>query len=241
MSKVLVSVASKGREDYNKAQLNLINSAVKSSHWQQHWHWNFLIRSVDGYVDEYKGVKIELGSWPVTEKYGVSWQHADMPYQFKPFAVQEALERGYRQILWCDSTIRIFKNPEPLWDKCKEHGILAWNNEGHPLKDWISDYAIGWAGVDVTDMKQIMACCIMFDFDHPKTRIVFDEWIEGAVNNCFYFDESTNPDYKGSRHDQALLSALMQKHGIEIQPYGELAYPHYTPIDPYFVNWGVKD
>ena len=61
MTKVLVSVASKGREDYNKAQLNLINSALRYTNHTRHWFHDFLMRSVDGYVDEYKGVKIELG------------------------------------------------------------------------------------------------------------------------------------------------------------------------------------
>lgn len=238
--KVIVSVASQGRENYNKAQLALIRSSVQSRNYIRNWYGDYLIRSVDGYVDKYDGVPIRKG-WPVTEKYGTSWQHADMPYQFKPFAVWEAYEAGYKQILWCDSTMRIMRNPDPLWAKCAEHGILAWNNEGHLLKDWISDYAITQLDCDVSEMKQIMACCIMFDFNHPKTLEIVEAWVDGSLNGSFYHNESSNPNYKGSRHDQAYLSALLQIHGVEIQPYGELAYPHHTPIEPYFVNWGVKE
>ena len=136
MKEVLVSVASQGRENYNKAQLNLIRSSLNTSNGRN-WYGDYLIRSVDGYVDQYLGVQITTG-WPVTEEFGVSWQHADMPYQFKPYAVWEAYEKGYKRVLWCDSTIRIIKNPNNLWDKCNELGILAWDNEGHPLKNWIS-------------------------------------------------------------------------------------------------------
>jgi hypothetical protein len=213
--------------------LNLIKSAAA---W---WDGDYLIRSVDGYCNKYYCADIKLGSWPITEKYGTSWQHKDMPYQFKPFAIQEAIESGYTKILWCDSTIRLMRNPDPLWELCAEHGILAWDNEGHPLKDWISDWAIDKLGCDISNMKQIMACCIMFDTEHQKTLEVIEKWIDGSLNGSFQQEASRNPNYKGSRHDQAYLSALMQMYDISIQPYGTLAYPHYTPIDPTFINWGV--
>jgi len=233
-SSCLVSVASQGRENYNKAQLALIDSSLGN------WQGDYLMRSVDGYCANYYGVNIELDSWPVTEKHGTSWQHADMPYQFKPFAIQEAREKGYTQILWCDSTIRVMLPVEPLWAQVKEHGILAWNNEGHSLEDWISDFALDKLGVpDVIGWKQIMACCIMFDFSNKKCVKVFDKWLQGSINGSFYHDTSRNLNYKGSRHDQAYLSALMQLHNIPIQDYGALAYPHHTPIKPTFLNWGV--
>ena len=230
-SKVLVSVASKGREDYRKAQLALIQSTHAHKFRLTH---DYMMRSVDGYCDNYYGVPITLGSWPVTNKYGVSWQHADMPYQFKPYAIQEAIEAGYKQILWCDSTIRLMADPEPLWEQCATHGILAWDNEGHPLKPWIAPHAAKAIGIDTEGVKQIMACCIMFDFNHPITQVVFDEWIECSRNGSFL-----NKGFDNHRHDQACLSAILYKHGVPIQPYGALAYPHYTPIQPTFVNWGV--
>ena len=233
MKPILVSVASQGRENYNQAQLNLIRSMGN------YWHGDSLIRSVDGYVDEYLGVMIIKG-WPNTDEFGTAWQHKDMPYQFKPFSIWEAFELGYKKILWCDSTVRLTKDPTPLWMECKDHGILAWDNEGHPLRSYISDYAVEKTGLKDLNAKQIMACCIMFDFDHPKTEMVVRQWIDGSRNNSFH--ESTNGSqrdgFKTDRHDQSYLSALMHVHGIEVQPYGDLAYPHYTPIKPTFLNWG---
>ncbi len=245
MSEVLVSVASNGRENYNRAQLNLIRSAKECKNNRQNWYGDFLMRSVDGYTDEYQGVKIKLGQWPQTEKYGASWQHKDMPYQFKPFAIWEAIEAGYTKILWCDSTIRIMKNPEPLWEKCAEHGILAWDNLGHELMDYTPDFMLEWMhGSElgfVGGGKQIMACCIMFDTTHPKTLRVIQEWIRGSIENCFHHNTSVRPEFKGARHDQALLSHLLCSFDIPVQPYGELAYRHHQPIEPYFLNWGVND
>jgi hypothetical protein len=202
MNPVLVSVASQGRENYNKAQLNLIRSSIPN------WNGDYLIRSVDGYVDEYLGVKITKG-WSETKEFGVSWQHKDMPYQFKPYAVWEAYEKGYTQILWCDSTIRLMKLPN--WELAAKHGICAWDNEGHPLKHWISDYAVEKTGLKNLEAKQIMACCIMFDFTHFKTETVVREWVEGSQNNSFHHstNSSRREGFKTDRHDQSYLSALM--------------------------------
>jgi hypothetical protein len=228
---VLVSTSSKGREDYNKAQLALIKST--HDHKLRLTH-DYMMRSVDGYCDNYYGIPIKLGSWPVTDKYGTAWQHADMPYQFKPFAIQEAIESGYTRVLWCDSTIRLMANPEPLWEQCATNGILAWDNEGHPLDKWIAPHAAEAIGIDPKGVKQIMACCIMFDFSHPITQVVFDEWIECSRNGSFL-----SKGFNNHRHDQACLSAILHKHNVPIQPYGALAYPHYTPVKPIFLNWGV--
>lgn len=239
MSKsVLVSMASGtgsgARENYLKAQLALIKSAQSYSNYEKHWTGEYLIRALDGYCEKYEGVDLLLGSWPITQKHGVSWQHKDAPFQFKPYAVQEAREKGYNKILWCDSTIRIVKPVEPLWEQCATHGILAWDNEGHPLKPWIAPHAAKAIKIDTEGVKQIMACCIMFDFSHPITAVVFDEWIECSRNGSFL-----NKGFDNHRHDQACLSAILYKHGVPIQPYGALAYPHYTPIAPTFINWGV--
>lgn len=244
MNPVLVSVASHARENYNLAQLRLIRSSVDSG-----WSGDYLLRSVDGYCDEYFGAEIKLGSWPITKKYGVSWQHADCPYRFKPFAIQEAREKGYTKILWCDSSIRIVRNPEPLWAIAKEQGIVAFNNWGFPLKDWICDWAIGKLLIthaEVETMPQIMACCIMFDFDHPITQKIFDLWIYGSLNGSFDHNESSNPTYRGTRHDQAYLSALLAMHNVPLLPYGNLVYPPYDRGETFeghaifFVNRGIN-
>jgi len=237
MGEVIVSLSSTGRENYNEAQLGLIRSINRNAR-----HYDTHLRSVDGYVDVYEQRQILLGDWPETKQWGKSWSHHNMPYQFKPFMVAEALELGYRKIIWCDSTIRVHQNPNPLWALAAEHGIVAWDNEGHPLEKYIPDHQLDYLGIDsAKGMYQIMACCIVFDFDHPKTMPIFEKWIQGAKENCFHHNESKNPHYVSSRHDQALLSALMNINGIPVQPYGGLAYRHYLPVEPYFINWGVKD
>ena len=91
-----------------------------------------------------------------------------------------------------------------------------------------------------------MACCILFDFDNPVTQKVFDAWINASLDGSFDHNESTNPTYRGSRHDQAALSAILAMNNVPLLPYGNLVYPPYDrsnefegrPI--YFVNRGIN-
>src|ERR1700744_2486114 len=94
--KVLVSFFNHRRENYNKAALRLIRSFIDTG-----WNGEYLLRSSDGYIDEYLGVKILNGSYPISKDYGVCYNHDEAPYLFKPFIIQEALEAGFKRIVWC--------------------------------------------------------------------------------------------------------------------------------------------
>lgn len=242
---VIVSVASLGRENYNEAQLRLIKSCVDAE-----WKGDYMMRSVDGYCDRYEGVDIKIkDGWPMTEKYGVSWQQADSKYQFKPFAIQEAREKGYTKILWCDSTILMSKIPNALFELASEQGIVAFDNLGHPLHHWINNTALshlgiaGWAE-EIKSWKQIMACCIILDFTHPITTIVFDKWIKASIEQAFFDDNTNREDFKGNRHDQSYLSALVHMHQIPLLDYGALVYSPHDETKEYgdnyfFINKGL--
>jgi hypothetical protein len=245
--KVIVSMASLGRENYNEAMLNMIKSCTNN--WW-HLYGDFMLRSQDGYCDEYMGVKIKLGSWPVTKLKGVSWQHKEMPYQFKPFAIQEAREAGYKKILWMDSTCRMIKLPEPMWDIVGERGILAWDNLGHPVLPYTSDTAMKnfrHTTESLQGVKQIMACCMMFDFNVPITTTIFERWLESSLDNSFYPDETNRPGFISPRHDQAAMSIILDMFKIPLQDYGDgFAYhPHEITKEYgkeiYLINKGVKD
>lgn len=245
MKPVIVSIASLGRENYNEAQLNMIKSCVRAG-----WDGDYMLRSVDGYCDNYMGVPIRLGSWPYTRKKGISWSHENMNYQFKPFAVQEALEAGYRKIIWMDSTCRMLLNPGPLWVIAKERGILAWNNLGHPVLPYATDTAIknlGETPSSLEGVKQIMACCIMFDMDAPLTEQMFDRWLESSLDNSFHPDETSRPGFIAPRHDQVTMSIILNKFKVQLSDYGDgfCYHPHEMTLEYknpiYLFNKGVKD
>lgn len=241
--KCLVNFASTGRELYCKAQLRLIKSFVSNG-----WNGDYLIRSTDSYVDEYDGVKILLGSLPTTEKYGRSYNHEEINYGFKLYLIWEAYEKGYRKILWCDSTITLVGDLQSCWDHAKEHGVCAFDNMGHPLKFWVTDIALERSGVSVSqleNMKQIMCCSVFFDFDNHVALEIFEEWMKMCRDGESFSmkNGSSRPGYRGHRGDQPCLSLILGKRNIPLLPYGPLCYePHDKTKEygePVLVNRGI--
>src|SRR6202142_4732279 len=160
--KCVVSFSSKGRENYIKGILRLIKSCVDVK-----WDGDFLIRTLDGYVDKYEGVEIINGSYPVNEKSGLCVNHQEIPFAFKLSIIQEAIEKGYKQIIWCDSSITIEADVTNVLNYAKNYGVAAFDNLGFPLLGWLSDAAqerLEISNEDLQTIPQIMACCIAFDF-----------------------------------------------------------------------------
>lgn len=226
MSKCIVSFSSFGRENYNRAQLRLIRSIKDSG-----WDGGIIMQSLDGYVDEYLGLKIETGKYPCSHKYNLTWNHAEIPYAFKPEIIQVARERGYEQVIWCDSTILLAKIPEASFAHAKEHGVAAFHNLGHPLKYYCSDLCLERQFVteeELEDIQQIMACCTVFDFTNPKGEEAFEKWVEASRDGVSFQNYGSEREgFITHKHDQATLSLILWKLGIPLLPYGKLVYyPH---------------
>lgn len=243
--KCIVSFAANGREQYTKAILRLIKSCVNAG-----WNGDYLMRTFDGYVDRYEGVNIINGSYPINEKHGLCPNNEEIPYGFKPAIIQEALEKGYKQIVWCDSTITMYKNIQPLLEYAAINGICAFHNLGHDLNGWLTDLQqerLGFTNAElIAGIKQIMACCIIFDFTHKVCIDVFDKWIEASKDGVSFQNGygSQRPGFVSSRHDQSYLSGLLHIAGVKLQPYGKLVYrPHDTTFeygnDFFFINKAV--
>ena len=229
----LISFASKGREDYNKAMTRNIEVAKSQGYTD-----DFLYYSLDQ-PREVSGVTIK-GGLPLNCP-----SHQDTPYGFKPFLFKEAFDRGYRQIIWLDSTIVLARNPQLVFDECKKRGVVAFHNLGHPLEKWISDKAVKNTGVNLSENpQQIMACVVGFDLENEQGKRIFDKWFALAQDGeSFQNNPSTINGFVAHRHDQAILSALLHLEKIPLLPYGSLVYEaHAQGYDghvPFFINKGV--
>ena len=244
MKPVIVNYSSTGRELYPAAQLRMIKSFVDHG-----WDGDYHIRCLDGYVDQYMGVPIKLGSYPTPAGVEVIYNHNETPYAFKPNIILEAKEMGYKQVIWVDSTVCMDKNFQPLLDHAKAVGVAAFDNLGHPLRNWISDIALERLEISEEELEQIpqvMACVIIFDFTNPIGEQVFSEWLAASQDGVSFQNgyESKRERFVKHRHDQAVLSGLLWKHGIELLPYGNLVYEPHDKTGEYgnffyFVNRGI--
>lgn len=231
----LISFASKGREDYNKAMTRNIIEARK------HYDGDMLYYSLDNGWRTVEDVEIKQGL-PVACP-----PHSQVPYGFKPYLFKEAYDKGYRQILWLDSTIVVSRDLAPIFKEMKKRGVIAFHNLGHDLNKWISDIAAKNLDLDLSKpIPQTMACCMGFDLDHSDGKRIFDKWYEMAQDGeSFQNNPGSFPGHVSHRHDQSIISGLLSKEPIKMLPYGSLVYqPHDTNgefgNDFYFVNKGVS-
>lgn len=241
MKDVIVSFASKGRDNYNQSLLRLIESI------NQHWKGDTLIYSPDHWLDGYMGVTIRKG-WP--QPKGIqSFTHAEMPYQFKTALIQEAIEKGYERIIWLDSSMEIKKDLTPLFDP--EKGITTFHNLGHDTWKYLSDEAEGLLFNDgffpnsrpLESIPQIWGGAFALDFSCEETKIFFDALKEYSVNGSFKESGSDRHGFIAHRHDQSVMSVLLWRSN-NMLPYGNILCPPHDRTgeygtDPYLVCRGL--
>lgn len=144
--------------------------------------------------------------------------HSEIPYAFKPYAIQKAVNMGYDSILWCDSPIIAVKDLEPVFQHIERESYLFFDNIGHPLGRWTNDKALKHFEMSREQAmltKMIMACCMGFTFQKVSSTTV--------TQRPLFFNEYhdlANELYPGSwddhRHDQTVMSFLIDKYGLEI-------------------------
>lgn len=151
--------------------------------------------------------------------------HSVVPYQFKPYAIQKAIDLGYELVLWCDSPILAIKNIQPVFDHIEEHGYIFFDNIGHPLGKWSNDKTLDYFGISrarALETKMIMACCMGFNFadkelhDRPADSMTIRELFFNYANlsNELYPGEWSGP--QAHRHDQTVMSILLDEYKFNI-------------------------
>jgi hypothetical protein len=182
-----------------------------------------LSRSLDVVKEPAKKI-FYTGVWPPN-----SPTHKEVPYAFKPIAIDEARKQGYEVILWCDASITALKPLDKVWEKIEEQGHLFFMN-GWNTGNWTADTALEPLGItreESFEIPHICACCMGLDLTHSVTRSFLDEWVrlakEGTAFKGAWHNNvnqvSKHPDVLGHRHDQTVASVLLHKLKMNIETY----------------------
>lgn len=152
--------------------------------------------------------------------------HSVIPYKFKPYAIQKAIDLGYELILYCDSPIYAKQSIQPVFDHIERHGYLFFDNIGFSLGDYCNDKTLDHFSISREEswkIKMIMACCMGFTpaLIDP-TGYFLQQYI--ATSKELYPGEWNNDDLteskdrrvKGHRHDQSVASALIHTMKLDI-------------------------
>lgn len=230
MKKVIVNVYSEGREKYEELTKGLINSVVEQKLNYDIFTFSPLILedmvvSLENTVCLYKN-----RGWPYCEMYGQSAPHSEIQHQFKAFAIQAVRELGYTQVMWCDSPVRIVKNPEKFFGLAEELGAVTFDAEpGATESIWTSDKCLEVLGCSPEYARTFNQCSsgvMLFDFSNKRGCAIFDEFAKYCLSKeaLDMKGGSDRVEFMAHRSDQSIISYVMRKYNMYNLPWG--SYMH---------------
>lgn len=155
--------------------------------------------------------------------------HSEVPYQFKPYAIQKAISEGITSLLWCDSPIVAIKDIRPVFDYIEEHGYMFFDNIGHPLGKWVHDKCLErfvMSRYEAMKVQQIMACCMGFN--------TADNFINNQLLMKYriWSDDLFPGSWENSRHDQMVMSCIIYRYKLKILTAHEtfFMYEHFKDV-----------
>jgi hypothetical protein len=163
--------------------------------------------------------------------------HADVPYAFKVWALKCAIDEGFEQILWLDSSIVVTRPLDRIWSLLDDRGYWFSKNFPHgpiapsslPWKcgQWCADSALGPLGISrevSLDIDLVIGGAFGLDVHRASSRRLFDELLrlarDGAAFRGSWDNEggraSSSRIVLGHRHDQTVLSVLAWRQAMEL-------------------------
>ena len=152
--------------------------------------------------------------------------HQEMPYAFKPYMFQKAIEMGYEQIIWCDAAIFLAndKSLGRIYRQIDKDGYMLVLN-GWNTGQWCSDAALPMLGItreESFEIPHIMANSMAFDVRNERSREFLRQYYEHAKDGSFkgaWTNEknqvSNDPRVMGHRHDQTAGSVIAWRLGMD--------------------------
>jgi hypothetical protein len=226
---IIISFASKGREDYLKMAEKLYLSV------KQHWKYDYRFYVMNSNRNEFEGMQlINISEFPNNSKFKVE-SHNKIPYQFKLGLIQTAIDDGYTHIFWLDSSISLNKCPLNLLNQSNK-GIMAFHNLGHELKSYISDNCVEIINSNINEINsspKTWGGCFGFDFTKNIPKQIFNELIDASLKGAFNESGSNRLEFKAHRHDQSVMSVLFYRYGIVLYNYGHILCYNPHCFEPY--------
>lgn len=140
----------------------------------------------------------------------------DSLYGFKPHAVQAALNRGFKRIIWMDPAMILMDKVDDLF----QFDIMAVKDDGK-LCNQISPIAMEYFGMTKEEIEEeewhlVGGSLYFFDFTKVKTLVVFRDWMNAEQDGIFGSQkQAASEQIPGHRYDETCLAMAMYLHGVK--------------------------
>ena len=158
--------------------------------------------------------------------------HSENPYAFKIYAFMDAIQMGYRVIMWLDSSFWAVKNPNHLFDLIYDHGVFAFRS-GYNCAQTCPDNLLAEMGMtrdEAENLPEIATGMVGINIDNPNGAAVFQTWGDLCMKGLFKNDRNHNPlesedkRFLHSRQDQSAFSMAVHKHKVHVNFTDYVAY-----------------
>jgi hypothetical protein len=165
--------------------------------------------------------------------------HQQVPYAFKPYALQHAKDMGYELALWCDASVWAIKNIQPVFDYLSTHSHLFFHNSC--IGRFTSDACLAGFGLsrdDAMNLSGLMGICMGFNLTAPVTQEFLRQWLAKSKDG-FSFpgawkndqqQVSKDPRCAGHRHDQSVASIIALNLKMELLIAHETFFSYWEPV-----------
>jgi hypothetical protein len=154
------------------------------------------------------------------------------PYNIKADALELAIIKGYRKIIWNDCSHYYTKSPNRIWDIINADGYFFWRS-GWNCAQTSTDKQLEYFNISRDEAENIHECSSSiagFDLDNPIANKVLEMWIQAAKDGLFKgsrnhdINDSQDPRFLFGRQDQSCLSLIMHKVGATFYDGSIVAY-----------------
>lgn len=169
--------------------------------------------------------------------------HTECPYSFKVYALQRAIEVGYKELLWLDCSVWAVAPVHPIFDIISGKGYF-FEGDGCFLGEWSNDRLLKYYEIkrDAAMAIPMMQGGFMgFKIDNPIGERLFSSLVSACELELFKGSwtnennsESNDSRVKGHRHDQAVMAAIAHLLKIEFSHTSE--YVQYGGIFDKIIN-----
>ena len=145
--------------------------------------------------------------------------HSEVPFAFKIKALEKAVEQGYEQILWLDSSCYAIANMQPVFEEIKKDGVI-FQDAGHYLRTWTNNRTLKYFDIDHDEAMEVKmignAGFVGFDMKNPIGKEFFERWKQSMYDGQFNNSDTLCKDERFIQHrwDMSCSSAVMYKMGL---------------------------
>lgn len=153
-----------------------------------------------------------------------SHYNKDVPYYFKIAAFEWARKKGYRKMMWCDSSFWAVRSPVPIFNLAEEQGYFAFRS-GYNVAQSCNDIALKATGIsrdEAEGINEYASGCVCLNLDNPSGKGLYNLWrnymdIGLSKGSREHDNQSQDKRFLFHRQDQSCLSLAMHKLGLTSQ------------------------